>query len=150
MVFRRSHPLHERPFVEELRAVERLLPVPPQEINQRVLASHLGETDLDTAERLNAMNLRYYETVVRPILSEWHREVRARRLGQGLAFAASCGALVTGCFVDGTAASVLVFTGSFGFCTAIAAWFGGGATSAGGGFAARLASRVEARTKERR
>jgi hypothetical protein len=129
----------DRPFVEELRAVEKLLPIPPDEINRRVLGSHLGEADLEAAERLNAMNLRYYEEVVRPLLDEWTHEVRARRAGQAWSFVAACAALVSGAFLHGTAAYVLFFVGTFGVCTAIAAWFGHTAASTG----ARLASKIE-------
>jgi hypothetical protein len=129
----------DRPFVEELRAVEALLPIPPDEINRRVLGSHLGEADLAAAERLATMNLRYYETVVRPLLDEWVREVHARRAGQGWGFVVSCAALVAGAILHETAAYVLFFVGTFGFCTAIAAWFGGSAAHVG----ARLATKVE-------
>jgi hypothetical protein len=134
----------ERPFVEELRAVEKLLPIPPDEINRRVLGSHFGDADLDAAERLAAMNLRYYETVVRPLLDEWIREVHARRAGQAWGFAASCAALIAGAFLKSTAAYVVFFVGTFGFCTAIAAWFGGSAA----GIGARLASKLERRDVE--
>jgi len=129
----------DRPFVDELRAVEKLLPIPPDEINRRVLGSHLGEADLEAAERLNAMNLRYYDEVVRPLLAEWTREVRARRAGQGWGFVVACSALTAGCFLEGTSAYVLFFVGTFGFCTAIAAWFGSTAAATG----ARLASKLE-------
>jgi len=125
--------------VDELRAVEKLLPIPPDEINRRVLGSHLGEADLEAAERLNAMNLRYYDEVVRPLLAEWTREVRARRAGQGWGFVVACSALTAGCFLEGTSAYVLFFVGTFGFCTAIAAWFGSTAAATG----ARLASKLE-------
>src|SRR5262245_21655710 len=97
----------DRPFVEELRAIETLLPIPPAEINRRVLGTHLADADLDAAERFAAMNLRHYETVVRPLLDEWTREVRARRAGQAWGFVASCGALVAGAFLKDVAAYVL-------------------------------------------
>jgi len=135
----------DRPFVEELRAVEKLLPIPPDEINRRVLGSHLGEADLEAAERLNAMNLRYYEEVVRPLLEEWTHEVRARRAGQAWSFVAACAALVSGTFLHGTAAYVLFFVGTFGVCTAVAAWFGHTAASTG----ARLANKIEQITSSR-
>ena len=61
----------ERPFLDEMRAVEQLLPIPPDEINRRVLGTHLTEADLVAAERLNGMNLRYFDAVVRPLLDEW-------------------------------------------------------------------------------
>jgi len=121
----------ERPFLEEMRAVEKLLPIPPDEINRRVLRTRLDEADLDYAERLNGMNLRYFEAVVRPLLDEWRREVRARRAGQAWGFVASCAAIVAGNFVEQAAAYVLFFVGTFGFCTAIAAWYGGTAASFG-------------------
>lgn len=129
----------DRPFVEELRAVETLLPIPPAEINRRVLGAHLADADLDAAERLAAMNLRHYETVVRPLLDEWTREVRARRAGQAWGFAAACAALVAGACVKDVAAYVLFFVGTFGFCTALAAWFGGSAAAIG----ARLAEKID-------
>ena len=131
----------ERPFLEEMRAVEKLLPIAPDEINRRVLGSHLDDADLAAAERLNDMNLRYYETAVRPVLDEWAREVHARRAGQAWGFVASCAALAAGCFLEGRAAYVVFFVGTFGFCTALAAWFGGSAASVG----ARLAGRLERR-----
>lgn len=131
----------ERPFLEEMRAVEKLLPIAPDEINRRVLGSHLDDSALDAAERLNDMNLRYYETVVRPVLDEWTREVHARRAGQAWGFVASCAALIAGCFLHGTPAYAVFFVGTFGFCTALAAWFGGSAASVG----ARLAGKVERR-----
>ena len=131
----------ERPFLEEMRAVEKLLPIAPDEINRRVLGSHLDDADLAAAERLNDMNLRYYETAVRPVLDEWAREVHARRAGQAWGFVASCGALAAGCFLEGRAAYVVFFVGTFGFCTALAAWFGGSAANVG----ARLAGRLERR-----
>jgi len=134
--------LAERPFIEEMRAVENLLPISPDEINRRVLGSHLADADLVAAERLNAMNLRYYEAVVRPVLDEWTREVHARRAGQAWGFVASCAALGAGAFLHGTAAYVVFFVGTFGFCTALAAWFGGAAASTGSGLAGRLAQRV--------
>ena len=130
--------LAKRPFLEEMRAVEKLLPIAPDEINRRILTSRLDEADLDAAERLNATNLRYFETVVRPVLDEWVREVHARRAGQAVAFLASCGALVAGCFANGMAAYFLFFVGTFGFCTGVAAWFGGSAASVG----TRLAEKV--------
>jgi hypothetical protein len=130
--------LAERPFLEEMRAVEKLLPIAPDEINRRVLTSRLDEADLAVAERLNATNLRYFDTVVRPVLDEWVREVHARRAGQAAAFAASCAALVAGCFAEGMAAYFLFFVGTFGFCTGVAAWFGGSAASIG----TRLAAKV--------
>ena len=105
--------------------------VAPDEINRRVLTSHLDESDLQAAERLNEMNLRYYERVVRPVLDEWVREVRARRRGQTWAFVSSCAAIIAGCVVHGMAAYVLFFVGCFGFCTAIAAWFGSTAVMVG-------------------
>lgn len=132
----------ERPFLEEMRAVEKLLPIPPDEINRRVLGTHLADADLDAAERLNAMNLRYYDAVVRPVLAEWTREVHARRAGQAWGFVASCAALVAGTFLHGTAAYVVFFVGTFGFCTAIAAWFGGAAANTGSRLAARLTQRA--------
>lgn len=131
----------ERPFLEEMRAVEKLLPIAPDEINRRVLSAHLDDGAMAAAERLNDMNLRYYETVVRPVLDEWTREVHARRAGQAWGFVAACAALVAGCFLHGTAAYVVFFVGTFGFCTALAAWFGGSAASVG----ARLAGKVERR-----
>lgn len=134
----------ERPFLEEMRAVEALLPIAPDEINRRVLSSKLDENDLAVAERLNAMNLRYYDSVVRPVFDEWRREVRARRTGQACGFAAACAALVAGCFVQGTPAFVLFFVGTFGFCTAIAAWYGTPAARAGERLATRLSDRVPA------
>ena len=137
----------DRPFVDELRAVEKLLPIPPDEINRRVLGSHLDEADLEAAERLNAMNLRYYEEVVRPLLDEWTREVHARRAGQAWGFLAACVALGAGTFLDGTAAYVLFFVGTFGFCTAIAAWFGRTAAATGAGLATKL-ERSMTRTRE--
>lgn len=139
--------LVERPFVEELRAVEKLLPIPPDEINRRVLGGHLGESDLDAAEKLNEMNLRYYDAVVRPLLDEWRREVRGRRAGQAWGFAAACAALVAGAFVEGAAAYVFFFVGTFGFSTALAAWFGGSAASTGTRLAGRLAHRLPQRTE---
>lgn len=132
----------DRPFLDEMRAVEKLLPIAPDEINRRVLGTHLQDADLDAAERLNAMNLRYFDAVVRPLLVEWSREVRARRLGQAAAFTASCAALVAGAFVDGAAAYVLFFAGTFGFCTAIAAWFGSTAAATGTRMAETIARRV--------
>jgi hypothetical protein len=132
----------DQPFVEELRAVEKLLPIPPDEINRRVLGSHLGESDLEAAERLNSMNLRYYDTVVRPVLAEWTREVRARRAGQAWGFVASCAALAAGARLGGTAAYVLFLVGTFGFCTAIAAWFGRAAAASGAQLANTLARRL--------
>jgi len=142
----------ERPFLEEMRAVEALLPIAPEEINRRVLSSKLDDDDLAVAERLNAMNLRYYDSVVRPVFDEWRREVRARRAGQAWGFAAACAALVAGCFVQGTPAFVLFFAGTFGFCTAIAAWYGTPAARTGSRLAARLADRVPPRndTEEER
>jgi hypothetical protein len=137
--------LVERPFIEEMRAVEKLLPIPPDEINRRVLGAHLADADLDAAERLNEMNLRYYDSVVRPLLDEWTREVRARRLGQAVGFIASCGALAAGVFRDGTAAYVLFFVGTFGFCTALAAWFGGSAAGIGARLAGKLGQRLSPR-----
>ena len=134
----------ERPFLEEMRAVEALLPIAPEEINRRVLNSKLDDGDLAVAERLNAMNLRYYNSVVRPVFLEWRREVRARRIGQACGFAAACAALVAGCFVQGTPAFVLFFVGTFGFCTAIAAWYGTPAARAGARLATRLSDRVPA------
>jgi len=128
----------ERPFLDEMRAVEQLLPIPPDEINRRVLGTHLDEADLVAAERLNGMNLRYYEAVVRPLLDEWRREVRARRAGQAWGFVASCAALAAGNLVRQPAAYLLFFIGTFGFCTAIAAWYGGTAAS----FGTRLAEKV--------
>jgi hypothetical protein len=128
----------ERPFLEEMAAVEKLLPISPDEINRRVLASSLGAADLDAAERLNGMNLRYFEAVVRPLLDEWRREVRARRAGQAWGFAASCAAIVAGGRAEGAGAYVLLFVGTFGFCTALAAWFG----SAAAGFGTRLAEKL--------
>jgi hypothetical protein len=132
----------ERPFLEEMRAVEKLLPIAPDEINRRVLGTHLDDADLVAAERLNAMNLRYYETVVRPVLDEWMREVHARRAGQAWGFAAACVALAAGCFLQGSAAYVVFFVGTFGFCTALAAWFGGTAARAGAGLATKLHRRA--------
>ncbi len=134
----------ERPFLEEMRAVEALLPIAPEEINRRVLSSRLDDDDLAVAERLNAMNLRYYVSVVRPIFDEWRREVRARRAGQAWGFGAACAALVAGCFVEGTPAFVLFFVGTFGFCTAIAAWYGTPAARTGSRLATRLSERVPA------
>jgi hypothetical protein len=128
----------ERQFLDEMRAVEKLFPVPPDEINRLVLAGRLDETDLDAAERLNGMNLRYFETVVRPLLDEWRREVRARRARQAWGFVASCTAVLAGNFVEQAAAYVLFFVGTFGFCTAIAAWYGGPAA----GFGTRLAEKL--------
>jgi len=128
----------ERPFLDELRAVEKLLPVPPDEINRRVLEGRLDEGDLRTAERLNAMNLRYFDVVVRPLLDEWRREVQARRARQAFGFVASCAAIVAGCFVEQAAAYVLFFVGTFGFCTAVAAWYG----STAAGFGTRLAEKL--------
>jgi len=136
-----SSALVERPFVEEMRAVEKLLPIPPNEINRRVLGTHLADADLDAAERLADMNLRYYDSVVRPLLDEWRREVRMRRAGQVLGFVASCAALAAGATREGTAAYVLFFVGTFGFCTALAAWFGSSAANIG----ARLAEKLERR-----
>jgi len=135
--------LVERPFIDELRAVEKLLPIPPDEINRRVLHAHLADADLDAAERLSEMNLRYYDSVVRPLLEEWRSEVRLRRIGQTIGFVASCGALAAGAFRDGTTAYVFFFVGTFGFCTAIAAWFG----SSAAGIGARVAARVGQRTQ---
>jgi hypothetical protein len=132
----------ERPFLEEMRAVEALLPIAPDGINRRILGSKLDEDDLAVAERLNAMNLRYYDCVVRPVFDEWRREVRARRIGQACGFAGACAALVAGCFVQGTPAFVLFFAGTFGFCTAIAAWYGTPAARIGSRLARRLAERV--------
>lgn len=132
----------ERPFLEEMRAVEKLLPIAPNEINRRVLGSHLADADLAAAERLNEMNLRYYDAVVRPILDEWTREVRSRRNGQGWGFVASCAALVAGCFLKDTAAYVVFFVGTFGFCTALTAWFGSSAASVGARLASRFARRL--------
>jgi hypothetical protein len=134
--------LVERPFIEEMRAVEKLLPIPPDEINRRVLGARLADADLDAAERLNEMNLRYYDSVVRPLLDEWRREVRARRAGQAVGFLAACGALAAGAFRDGTTAYVFFFVGTFGFCTALAAWFGGAAAGVGARLAERLAQRT--------
>ena len=37
--------LVERPFLEEMRAVEKLLPIAPDEINRRVLGSRLDDAD---------------------------------------------------------------------------------------------------------
>jgi hypothetical protein len=128
----------ERPFLDEMRAVEKLLPVPPDEINRRVLAGRLDEADLDAAERLNGMNLRYFEVVVRPLLDEWRREVRVRRARQAWGFVASCAAMAAGNFVEPAAAYVFFFVGTFGFCTAIAAWYGGTAA----GFGTRLAEKL--------
>ena len=128
----------ERPFLDEMRAVEKLLPVPPDEINRRVLAGRLDEADLDAAERLNGMNLRYFEAVVQPLLDEWRREVRVRRARQAWGFAASCAAIVAGNFVEQAAAYVFFFVGTFGFCTAIAAWYGGTAA----GFGTRLMGKL--------
>jgi hypothetical protein len=133
-----STAIAERPFLEEMRAVEQLLPISPDEINKRVLTSRLDEADLRAAERLNGMNLRYFEAVVQPLLDEWRREVRARRAGQAWGFVASCAGIAAGNFVDGVAAYVFFFVGTFGFCTALAAWFGGTAA----GFGARLAERL--------
>jgi hypothetical protein len=131
----------ERPFLEEMRAVEKLLPIPPDEINRRVLDTHLDEADLDAAERLNGMNLRYFDAVVRPLLDEWRREVHARRAGQAWGFVASCAAIVAGNFVRQPAAYILFFVGTFGFCTAIAAWYGGTAASFGTRLAEKLLQR---------
>lgn len=128
----------ERPFLEEMAAVEKLLPIAPDEINKRVLGSRLDDADLEAAERLNGMNLRYFEAVVRPLLDEWRREVHARRAGQAWGFVASCAAVVAGSRTSGAAAYVLFFIGTFGFCTAIAAWFG----STAAGFGSRLAERL--------
>ncbi len=128
----------ERPFLDEMRALEQLLPIPPDEINRRVLGTHLDEADLAAAERLNGMNLHYFDAVVRPLLDEWRREVRARRAGQAWGFIASCAALVGGNFVHQPAAYLLFFVGTFGFCTAIAAWYGGTAAR----FGTRLAEKV--------
>ena len=133
--------LADRPFLEEMRAVEKLLPIAPDEINRRVLTSRLDEADLAVAERLNATNLRYFETVVRPVLDEWVREVHARRTGQACAFVASCAALGFGCFANGMAAYFLFFVGTFGFCTGVAAWFGGPAASVGTRLVARVLRR---------
>ncbi len=132
----------ERPFLEEMRAVEKLLPISPDEINRRVLGSHLAEADLDAAERLNEMNLRYYDAVVRPVLDEWTREVRSRRAGQAWGFVVACAALVAGCFRENTAAYVLFFVGTFGFCTALTAWFGTSAANVGAQLASRFARRL--------
>jgi hypothetical protein len=121
----------ERPFLDEMRVVEKLLPVPPDEINRRVLAGRLDEADLAAAERLNGMNLRYFAAVVQPLLDEWRREVRVRRARQAWGFAASCAAIVAGSFLEQAAAYVFFFVGTFGFCTAIAAWYGGTAASFG-------------------
>jgi hypothetical protein len=128
----------ERPFLEEMRAVELLLPIPPDEINRRVLDSHLDAADLDAAERLNGMNLRYFDAVVRPLLDEWRREVHLRRAGQAWGFVASCAAIGAGNFVRQPAAYVFFFVGTFGFCTALAAWYGGTAA----GFGTRLAEKL--------
>ena len=128
----------ERPFLDEMRAVEQLLPIPPDEINRRVLGTHLTEADLVAAERLNGMNLRYFDAVVRPLLDEWRREVHARRAGQAWGFAASCAALVAANFAREQASYLLFFVGSFGFCTAIAAWYG----TTAAGFGTRLAEKV--------
>ena len=128
----------ERPFLEEMRAVEKLLPIAPDEINRRVLGSRLDDADLAAAERLNGMNLRYFEAVVRPLLDEWRREVHARRAGQAWGFVASCAAIVAGNWAQGAAAYVLLLVGTFGFCTALAAWFGGAAA----GFGTRIAEKV--------
>ena len=128
----------DRPFVDELRAVEKLLPIPPDEINRRVLGTHLTEADLVAAERLNGMNLRYFDAVVRPLLDEWRREVHARRAGQAWGFVASCAALVAANFAREQASYLLFFVGSFGFCTAIAAWYG----TTAAGFGTRLADKV--------
>jgi hypothetical protein len=128
----------ERPFLEEMRAVEQLLPIPPDEINRRVLTSHLDAADLEAAERLNGMNLRYFDVVVRPLLDEWRREVHLRRAGQAWGFVASCAAIGAGNFVHQPAAYVLFFVGTFGFCTALAAWYGGTAA----GFGTRLAEKL--------
>jgi hypothetical protein len=135
----------ERPFIDEMRAVEKLLPIPPDAINRRVLEARLADADIDVAERLSEMNLRYYDTVVRPLLDEWRREVRMRRIGQAVGFVAACVALGAGTRASGTAAYVLFFVGTFGFCTAIAAWYGSAAASAGIGLAARLSRRISAR-----
>jgi len=135
----------ERPFLEEMRAVEALLPIAPDEINRRALGSRLDDSDLAVAERLNAMNLRYFATVVQPLLDEWRRDVHARRVGQAWGFAAACAALVAGCFVKETPAFVLFFVGTFGFCTAIAAWYGTQATRAGTRLTERLGDRVPSR-----
>jgi hypothetical protein len=128
----------ERPFLEEMRAVEKLLPISPDEINRRVLSSPLDTATLDAAERLSNLNLRYFEAVVRPLLDEWRREVRARRAGQAWGFVASCAAIVAGGRTSGPGAYVLLFVGTFGFCTALAAWFG----STAAGFGSRLAEKV--------
>src|SRR5262245_43752374 len=136
----------ERPFLEEMRAVEKLLPISPDEINRRVLGSHLADADVAAAERLNEMNLRYYESVVRPVLDEWTREVHARRAGQAWGFIASCAAIVAGAFLKGTPAYVVFFVGTFGFCTALAAWFGGAAANIG----ARLVGKLERRIPQDR
>lgn len=128
----------ERPFLEEMRAVEKLLPISPDEINRRVLSSSLDAAALDAAERLGNMNLRYFEAVVRPLLDEWRHEVRARRAGQAWGFVASCAAIVAGGRTSGAGAYVLLFVGTFGFCTALAAWFG----STAAGFGSRLAGKL--------
>lgn len=130
--------LVDRPFLDEMRAVEKLLPIPPDQINKLVLASRLDDADLDAAERLNGMNLRHFEVVVRPVLDEWMREARARRAGQAWAFAASCALIAAGSVVRGAPSYFLFFVGTFGFCTAIAAWFG----STAAGIGTRLADKV--------
>lgn len=132
----------ERPFLEELRAVENLLPIPPDQINRRVLGARLADADLDAAERLNTMNLRYYEAVVHPLLAEWTREVHARRAGQAWGFVVSVGALIAGAFLHDMAAYVVFFVGTFGFCTAIAAWYGGPAAATGSRLARKLVERA--------
>lgn len=135
----------ERPFIDELRAVEKLLPIPPDEINRRVIDARLADAEIDAAERLSEMNLRYFDSVIRPLLDEWRREVRMRQAGQILAFLAACGALAAGTRMTGVAAYVLYFAGTFGFCTALAAWFGNTAAGAGIRLASKLSRRIDVR-----
>lgn len=138
--------LAEGPFLDELRAVERLLPIAPGEISQRVLGSQLDEAALNAAERLNEMNLRHYETVIRPLVNEWVREVHTRRLLQVGVFLASCTALSLGCYQDGLAGPVLCFVGAFGFLTAVANWFGSASAAFGERLVAKL-GRLAQRTR---
>jgi hypothetical protein len=128
----------EPSFLDELRVVEKLLPVSPGEISQRVLGSHFDEANLKAAERLNELNMRYYETILRPLVDEWIREVHLRRVRQMVGFAVSCGALAAGCFAAGIAAYALVAVGMFGFVTAVSSWFG----STAAGFGERLTAKL--------